>query len=99
MVVQPLIHSSNVALLPLASAAVNFLQNIWEKLLHHLVKIMFLLLLLMMMMDLNLFQMGPSITMVLFPMLMMVVVDVNSQLSSAKSIIDCKGKEGKVNKI
>ena len=33
---------------------------------------------------------------VLLPLLMLVVVDVNGQLSSTKSIIDCAGKEGKV---
>ena len=36
--------------------------------------------------------------MILFPLLTVVVVDVNGQLVSGKSIIDCKGKEGKVTK-
>ena len=43
------------------------------------------------------FQMGPtSLILVLLPFLTMLLVDVNGQASSAKSIIDCKGKEGQV---
>ena len=43
------------------------------------------------------FQMGPtSLILVLLPFLTMLFVDVNGQGSSAKSIIDCKGKEGQV---
>merc|ERR1712179_758621 len=37
-----------------------------------------------------------GLILVLLPFLTMLVVDVNVQGSSAKSIIDCKGKEGKV---
>jgi len=44
----------------------------------------------------SLLQEMAAACLILFPLLTVVVVDVNGQLVSGKSIIDCKGKEGKL---